>query len=155
LFIAGVIVAGAGILFLFLSIIFLIIGGMCRKCTACTKGRIVDMCYNAYDFNNGGSGRASVGIYSGGSSAGTRCPIFSYQVNGVRYLRASNVAYKINQIEKNINQAKVIDVYYNPSRPQQATLAKQGALSIIGKVFLGVGAGMLVLGIIFLVIVFM
>lgn len=143
MFLGGCIVAGIGTIFLFLGIIFWVIGKNTWKCTETVTGKIVDMCYNAYDYNCGGTGRVNIGVKVGGSSAGSRCPIFSYVVNGIEYKRASNVAWNIGHIKRKMKQPQTI--YYNPLNPRQASLIKQSILSIIGKVFIPIGFGMLIL----------
>lgn len=102
--IAGLIILGIGAIFLVLGIIFVAVGKTTWKCTGTTTGQIVDMCYNAYDYNHGGTGNKAVGISTGGGDAMSRCPIFEYQVNGVTYRKASNVSYNKGQIAKKMNR---------------------------------------------------
>lgn len=137
--------AGVGMLFLVLGIIFVMVGKVSFKCTAATEGSIIDMCYNAYDYNNGGSGNRAVGIYVGDSDPGMYCPIFTYRVNGMEYTRASNVSWNRGQIKRKMNKPRTI--YYNPENPKQASLTKQSALAIMGKIFILVGAVSIAVGI--------
>lgn len=148
--IAGLIILGIGAIFLVLGIIFVAVGKTTWKCTGTTTGQIVDMCYNAYDYNHGGTGNKAVGISTGGGDAMSRCPIFEYQVNGVTYRKASNVSYNKGQIAKKMNRQ--VSVSYNPENPQEASLSKRSSLSVVGLVFALVGTLFISVGCAFLVI---
>ena len=89
---------GVGMLFFVLGVIFVMVGKAKFKCTAETEGRIIDMCINAYDYNNSGSGHTAIGIYMGSSEPGMYCPIFTYRVNGMEYRRASNISWNQGQV---------------------------------------------------------
>lgn len=144
---AGYILICISAIFLILGIIFLIVGKRTWKCTEMVTGEIVSMCINAYDYNNGGTGNLSAGIKIGTSNTPTtRCPIFEYIVNDVKYSRASNVAWNRSYIEKKMNKPQ--NIYYNPLNPKQASLLRQNTLSIIGKVFVPIGIGILILSLI-------
>lgn len=144
---AGYILICISAIFLILGIIFLLIGKSTWKCTEMVTGEVVGMCMNAYDYNNGGTGNIAAGIKVGASSSPTtQCPIFEYTVNDVKYNRASNVAWNKSHIKKKMNQPQ--NIYYNPLNPKQASLLKQSALSIIGKVFVPIGIGILILSLI-------
>jgi len=149
MFIAGCIVGGIGGVFLLLGITFCCVGKKIWKCTEQVNGRIVNMCMNAYDYNHGETGNSNIGIKIGGTSPGTRCPVFSYMVNGVEYSRASNVAWNIGMIKRKMQQPQTI--YYNPDNPQQSSLSRQSVWSTLGKVFILVGLVMIVVGLAFLV----
>lgn len=136
---------GLGMLFLVLGIIFVMVGKMSFKCTEATEGSIIDMCYNAYDYNIGGSGNGAEGIYVGGSDPGMYCPVFTYRVNGMKYTRASNVSWNLGQIKRKMNKPRTI--YYNPENPEQASLTKQSFLAIIGKIFILAGVVSIAAGI--------
>ncbi len=143
----GYIVVGISTVFLFLGIMFFFVGKSVWKCTEMVTGEIVGMCMNAYDYNHGGKGNISIGIEMGGGNRGTtRCPIFVYRVNGVKYDRASNVAWNRGYIKRKMKKPQTI--YYNPQNPKQASLLKQSAWSIVGKVFILVGFAALALGLI-------
>lgn len=141
------IVEGLALFFLILGIIFVIAGKLSFKCTAATEGRIIDMCFNAYDYNNGHSGSTAFGIRVGSLEPGMYCPVFTYCVNGMEYTRASNVSWNRDQIKRKINKPRTI--YYNPENPKQASLTKRSFLDIMGKIFILVGAVSLAAGIIF------
>lgn len=148
MFIAGCIVAGLGGAFFLIGIIFFWVGKKIWKCTEQVTGQIVDMCRNAFSYNNGGTGNSTFGVHVGGTSRGSRCPIFSYTVNGITYRRASNVAWNIGYIKRKMQQPQTI--YYNPQQPEQASLVRQSVFSIIGKVFIPVGIAMIVAGCVFI-----
>lgn len=135
--VAGFIILGIGALFLILGIIFMAVGKATWKCTGTTTGQIVDMCYNAYDYNHGGTGNKAVGISTGDGGVLSRCPIFEYQVKGITYRRANNVSYNKGQIEKKMNRQ--VSVSYNPENPEEATLGKHSLLSVVGLVFALIG----------------
>lgn len=142
---------GVGGFFLILGVIFVMIGKMKFKCTAETEGRIIDMCLNAYDYNNGNSGNVAVGIWVGSSSPGMYCPIFAYRVNGVEYTRASNVSWNRGQIKRKMNKPRTI--YYNPENPEQASLTKQSAFAVIGKIFIPLGVVCVVAGLLIAILI--
>lgn len=142
---------GVGAFFLILGVIFVMIGRMKFKCTAETEGRIIDMCLNAYDYNNGNSGNTAIGIFVGSSSPGMYCPIFTYRVNGVEYTRASNVSWNQGQIKRKMNKPRT--VYYNPENPEQASLTKQSVFAVIGKIFIPLGAVCVVAGLLISILV--
>ena len=51
-------------------------------------GEIVGMCKNAYNYNQDGTDNTNTGIKVGaGNTPATKCPIFEYNVNGVKYNR--------------------------------------------------------------------
>ena len=100
----------------------------------------------AFSFNHGGIGDAQIGISLGTGGAENRCPIFTYQVNGVEYRRASNVSWNRQQIERKMNQPRT--VYYDPVNPSVATLSKQSVLSVVGKIFLLIGGVVLIVGLV-------
>lgn len=141
---------GVGMLFFVLGVIFIMVGKANFKCTATTEGRIIDMCLNAYDYNNGGSGHTAIGILMGSSSPGMYCPIFTYRVNGIEYTRASNVSWNQGQIRRKMNKPRM--VYYNPENPEQASLAKQSVFVIMGRIFSLVGVISIVTGILISII---
>lgn len=153
MFIAGIILTGIGGLFLLLGIIFIPVGKSIYKCTARTQGKIIGMCRNAYSFNHGGTGGYDMYINTGGNdiASGTSCPIFTYWVNGAEYRRASNTSYSIGHIKNLITSGKILDVYYNPQNPTEASLQSRSPLLVIGTVFFFAGAGLFALGIIFLI----
>ncbi len=129
---------GVGMLFFVLGVIFIMVGKAKFKCTAETEGRIIDMCINAYDYNNGGSGHTAIGIYMGSFEPGMYCPIFTYRVNGMEYTRASNISWNQGQIKRKMNKPRTI--YYNPEKPEQASLTKQSSFAIMGSIFILTGA---------------
>ena len=110
-------------------------------------GEIVGMCKNTYNYNHGKTGNTAIGIKVGANnSPTTKCPIFEYTVNGVKYNQASNVAWNKSHIRKKMNKPQ--NIYYNPLNPKQASLLKQSVLSIIGKVFIPIGIGMFILSVV-------
>lgn len=140
---------GVGLLFLILGLAFSMIGKKTFNCTAVTEGRIIDMCYNAYDYNNGNSGRTAVGIYIGTSDPGMFCPVFTYRVNGIEYTRASYVSWNKGQINRKMNKPRTI--YYNPENPQEASLSKRSILTLMGTIFILVGAVTIAAGVLFFI----
>ena len=144
---AGYILICISAIFLILGVIFFIIGKSTWKCTEMVTGEIVGMCKNAYNYNQGGTGNTNTGIKVGASnSPTTKCPIFEYNINGVKYNRASNIAWNKSYIRKKMNKPQ--NIYYNPLNPKQASLLKQSMLSIIGKVFIPIGVGMFILSVV-------
>lgn len=143
--IAGSILTGIGTLFCFLGLIFKLVGK--SPYTAQTKGKVIGVCINAFGYNHGGSGNVSMFISSGGGT-GYKCPIFEYVAGGVTYRRADPIAYSDQMAYKMIGQYR--DVYYDPERPERASLSEHSVFGILGNVFLPVGAGLIILGGIFL-----
>lgn len=111
--IAGCIVIGVSIIFLLIGAVLFAVGKITWKCTGETTGKIIGMCLNAFSFNQGGTGDAEIGISLGAGGAGNRCPVFTYQVNGMEYRRASNVSWNRQQIKRKMNQQRA--VYYDPA----------------------------------------
>lgn len=135
LMIAGLVLLLIGALLLILGIVFFIVGGRIWNYDCKTTGRVVDMCLNAYGYNNGGNGNVSgFGISTGAASSGMRCPIFEYIVNGVVYRCAGNTSYNIGHINKMMN--KPVEVYYRSSEPGKATISKKSPLRVVGAVFI-------------------
>ena len=140
--IAGIIVLGIGALVCTLGIIFSLIGK--SPYSMQTQGTVVGMCMNAYSFNNGGFGNISALISSGSSGTGTRCPVFEYMVNGIVYRRANPFAYNVSYVHKMLGQQRMI--YYDPKRPERASLSKNSVFHILGIVFISIGAVMVLIG---------
>lgn len=152
---AGIILIGIGCIILLIGILLIVAGNITWNYNGKTTGRIVDMCLNAYDYNRGQNGNMAVGIVSGGGSNGTRRPVFEYCVNGVTYRRASNVGGNPINIHKKIENQVPVTVYYNITEPFQSTISKMSPLKIVGIVFAGCSAFLLVLGFILFMVSFM
>lgn len=144
--IAGLILIGIGIIFWFLAFLFRIIGKRSGKKSA-VEGCIIDMCFDNVNFNMGGSGNIRAGIMGTGDVT-NYYPVFSYTINGVEYKRAGNISYNRGRLKKKIGQTCM--VYYDPKNPQKASLSKNSAFTIISRVFMPVGFGLFILGMIFL-----
>ena len=145
--IAGTILIIAGIILAILGLIFKLISR--KPYSQSVLGIITDSCINAYDFNNGGTGKKYVGI--GNSSGGSaRYPIFEYKIGGVVYKRAHNVAYNAASVYRMINHSKT--VYYNSENPQYASLSKYDTKHILGFVFTIIGIVCIILGVVFILI---
>jgi len=148
--IVSLIVLIIGLVFLVAGAILLIIGKLTWKCTAKTTGMIVDMCYNAFDYNRGGSGKKAVLVSTGNSGPNTRCPVFEYSVGGITYRHASNVSWNIGHIKRNMNKPR--EVFYNPENPNIATLSGLNVLKLLGTILCGVAALTLIVGLILLIV---
>lgn len=148
--IAGGILLMMGLFFLLAGIILFLIRKFTWIYTAQTTGQVIDMCMNAFDYNMGNSGNVSLGIRTGSSSPGVRCPIYSYYVNGQEYRKASRVGHNRSYIRKMME--KPITVYYNPENPEQSCLGKIGALGFTGIVLSSFGAVMLIVGIVLIIV---
>lgn len=148
MFIAGIAVLITGTVMAILGLIFRLVGK--SPYTGQTQGKVIDMCMNAYAYNNGGSGNVSFLVSTGSGSAGTRCPVLEYMVDGIVYRRASQTAYNCSYLYKMIGQPRTI--YYDPLRPERASISSKSVLAIVGVVFLIVGAVLAVLGLIFLLL---
>lgn len=147
--IAGLILMGIGFFLLVLGIVFLGLGGRNNR-TVQVEGKIVDMCYNSYMYNQGGSGNVKALISSGSQCATSSCPVFEYKVNGVTYKRAGKIAYNRRRLMRIMGQPCM--VYYNPDAPEDASLSDKSPLSVIGIIFSLLGVVLLLLGIIFFII---
>lgn len=143
---AGIILIGIGCIMLLIGVLLIVSANIMWKYDGKTTGRIVDMCFNAYDYNRGQNGNLAVGIVSGGGSNGTRRPVFEYCVNGVTYRRASNVGGNPINIHNKIENQVPVTVYYNTAEPFKSTISKMSPLKIIGIVFTGCSVFLLVLG---------
>lgn len=152
MFIAGCILFGIGLIMIIIGIACTLGGNLTWKYDGKTTGRIIDMCLNAFDYNNGNSGKVGIGIISGGGGNATRRPVYEYCVNGITYNRASSVGWNIGKIQKKIEQATPICVYYKLDNPAQSTITKSSVLKIVGISLSGCAALLLLLGIIFLLI---
>lgn len=146
---AGTIVMICGAPLLLIGVIFLVIRKLTWKCTAQTKGQVIDMCMNAFDYNMGNRGDVAFVIRTGSSSPGSRCPVYSYYVNGQEYRRAGSVAYNMGYIHKMME--KPVVVYYNPQKPEQSSLGKLNVFALMGIIFSAFGVVTIIVGIILLV----
>lgn len=142
------IIIGMGALFCVTGIIFKVVGK--SPYTAQTQGVVVDMCLNAFSYNNGGSGKVRMGVSTGSSSAGTRCPVFRYSVDDVVYQRAGSVAYNYGTVKKMLNKQRT--VYYDPKHPERISLTKSTMISIVGSAFIPIGGFLLLLGVILTIV---
>ncbi len=147
--VAGWILVGIGCICGILGGLFWGIGKGSGKKKAVTDGRIVDLCFDHVNYNMGGSGRVKAGIKGAGTMR-TAYPVFSYTVNGVEYRKAGTVAYNRGTVKKKIG--KDCKVYYDPQNPNKASLGKNSVWAVLGKVFLPVGLGLLLLGLLFLML---
>lgn len=146
---AGNILIGVGAIFCFLGVLFLILRKKTWRCTEKTEGKIVDMCVNAYRYNNGVS-ELGIHVKIGGSQIGNRYPVYSYYVNGREYRRANSVSFDMGSVRRMIN--KTVDVYYNPEKPEQSNMGTVNAFLLIGTIFTCLGIFLSLLGIVFCVI---
>lgn len=152
---AGLILMGIGVVLLLIGIICILGGKFTWKYDGKTTGRITDMCFNAYDYNRGKSGKVAAGIVVGGGSPGTRCPVYEYCVNGITYRRASSIGWNIGRIMKKIENESPINVYYKSEDPFKSTITKSNALKIVGISISGSAAVVIVLGFIFALVYFL
>lgn len=145
---AGIILLGIGAIILIIGAFFIIGSNLTWKYDGKTTGKIVDMCFNAYDYNRGESGRVAVGIVSGGGNGGTRRPVFEYCVDGVTYRRAGNVGANPINIHRKIENQVPVNVYYKTEDPFNSTISKTSPLKIVGIVFVSCSVFLIFLGII-------
>lgn len=150
--IAGGILVAVGVVFLIVAIILLINKSNKKKYSAKTTGKVINMCKSAQSFNAGNDGEgAHFGVYVTGSTARrkhNRCPIFTYNVNGMQYTRADSIACDIDMI--NHMMQKQVDVYYAPHNPIDSKLTVRNPLMIIGLVFVFISMLLIGMGIVFL-----
>lgn len=145
---AGIIVMICGAPLLFIGIILFIIGKKTWKYTAQTTGQVIDMCLNAFSYNRGNSGGMGIGVRTGSMGSNTRCPIYSYFVNGQEYRRAGSVSYNVGHIYRLMR--KPVTVYYNPDNPEQSTLGKMTGITFTAIIFSALGGVAMLVGIILL-----
>lgn len=147
--IAGIIVLGIGTLFCFMGIVFWLVGH--RPCTGQTDGTVIGFCRSAQSFNNGGFDKLSTMPGSQNIGTRTRYPVIEYTVNGVLYRRANPVAYNCAMVQRLLGQPRA--VYYDPERPERASLSKYSVFRILGTIFIVIGAVLALIGGILLVLV--
>lgn len=145
---AGTIVIICGSPLLLIGIILFIIRKKTWKYTAQTTGQVIDMCMNGFAYNRGYSGNVGVVVDNGLNNSGSRCPIYSYYINGQEYRRAGSVAYNTGYVYKMMQ--KPVVVYYNPKNPQQSTLGKMNGLAFTAMIFSILGGVTVLVGVILL-----
>lgn len=76
--------------------------------------------------------------------------VYRYIVNGKEYTRADGVRYDKKAVQSWIG--KTVTVYYNPEKPQQATLSNGGGYKLTMAILYVVGGLLMLLGLLFVVL---
>ncbi len=146
--IAGIIVLGIGALFCFMGIVFWLVGQ--SPCTGQTDGTVVGFCRSAQSFNKGAFDKMCTAPCRQDIGIRTWYPVLEYMVKGVLYRRAAPVAHDCATIQKLLGQPRII--YYDPGRPERASLSKYNVFRILSTVFIAVGAVLVLTGSILLLV---
>lgn len=139
-------------------VFFFIYRNVKRHSDHVVKGRIIDLTWNAAEFNRihndegisldiggltltGGVGGRSYSS-TGYRTSNTYHRVFSYTVDGKEYVRAEGIRYSKGLIEKTVGTE--VNVYYDPHNPHSATLSSGKGYKIVWAILIPVGIALLI-----------
>lgn len=161
--VAGIVFIGMGLIAIIVGLVFIIPYKNVRRFAGSkVQGQIVDMVWNASEFNQPREDVANIEQFSVGGvemRVGTRSrmggdpptanmyhKVYRYVVDGKEYMRADGVRYNKGAVKSWIG--KTVPVYYNPENPQQSTLSNGKGykltmiiLYVVGGLCILLGAG--------------
>ncbi len=119
---------GVGLIFLLIGILIgRIHASKVKRCSACTIGTVGEIVQGYFKDENSWQ-------------RGYR-PVFEYYVNGQMYRCISKTM--VNRIKLISGQS--VTVYYNPEKPQQYYVKEYTYSNVVGKVFVAVGLGIMII----------
>lgn len=119
-----------GILVILLGVIQCVVSWTGWKCTSTTTGTVLELCRNPREYNTGTATFMDV-LYR---EPGKYHMIYTYEVDGKTYNRASETAYTKGYISRRIGTP--VTVYFNPKQPEESALSElspdmRGGIKII------------------------
>lgn len=118
-----------------------------KKFDGAVSGQIIGYCYDPAELNQEDTGMGKMrSPYAGEENAYTTSsfPIFSYEVDGITYERASYVYISRGAIRR--KQKKGVTVYYQTINPQQSTIFNGRGIRIARNILFIVAIALLCVG---------